>query len=61
MSSGSGSETQSTSMITGDALSEIDVGEGLGLLGDAGNLELDDSAGRFVAVRDDLKKESILD
>jgi len=48
-------------MITGDALSEIDVGEGLGLLGDAGNLELDDSAGRFVAVRDDLKKESILD
>jgi len=47
-------------MITGDALSNIDVSVGLGLLADAGNLELNDSAGRFAIVRDDVKKESIL-
>jgi hypothetical protein len=47
-------------MITGDALSNIDIPLGLGLLPDAGNLELGDSTGRFVIARDDLKKESIL-
>jgi hypothetical protein len=60
--SGSGSETRSTSMITGDALSKIDVcvARGVGLRGDSSKLELDGSAGTFVATRDDLKKESML-
>jgi len=58
--SSSGSEMRSTSMITGDALSNIDVSVGLGLLADAGDLELSDSAGRFAIERDDVKKESIL-
>ena len=53
----SGSERRSTSMITGnDGLSRI----GLGLLEDTSKLELCDSAGAFVAARDDLKNESIL-
>jgi hypothetical protein len=47
-------------MISGDALSNIDVSLGLGLLEDAGNLELSDSTGRLAIVRDDVKKESIL-
>jgi hypothetical protein len=58
--SSSKSEMRSTSMITGDALSNIDVSVGLGLLADAGNLELCDSAGKFALVRDDVKKESML-
>lgn len=59
-SSSSRSEMRSTSMISGDALSNIDVSLGLGLLEDAGNLELSDSTGRLAIVRDDVKKESIL-
>jgi hypothetical protein len=51
---------RSTSIITGDALSNNDISEGLGLLSDAGNLELRDSTGRFGIAREDLKKESIL-
>jgi hypothetical protein len=51
---------RSTSIITGDALPNIDIPVGLGLLPDAGNLELSDSTGRFAIARDDLKKESIL-
>jgi hypothetical protein len=48
-------------MITGDdGLSRIDVCEGVGLLEDASKLELCDSAGTFVAARDDLKNESML-
>ena len=48
-------------MITGDdGLSWIDVCEGVGLLEDASKLELCDSAGTFVAARDDLKNESML-
>ena len=56
-----GSERRSTSMITGDdGLSRTGVCVGLGLLEDVSKLELCDSAGTFVAARDDLKKESIL-
>ena len=50
------SETRSTSMITGDALSKL-AGLGSAGLADAGKLDLSNSAGTFV---DDLKKESIL-
>lgn len=58
--SSSESEMRSTSIITGDALSNNDISEGLGVLSDAGNLELRDSTGRFGIARDDLKKESML-
>lgn len=56
------SSSRSTSMITGDAPSNIDgVSAGLSLLADAGRFELGDfSAGRIVIGRDDPKKESIL-
>jgi hypothetical protein len=48
--SSSRSEIRSTSMITGDSLSNID----------AGSFDLSGSAGRIVIGRDDPKKESIL-
>ncbi len=54
--SSSGPEMRSTSIITGDAPSNIDVSAGLSLLADAGRIELSD----FVIVREDPKKESIL-
>lgn len=55
--SSSRSEMRSTSMITGDALSNIDdgVSAGLSLLADAGSFELSDSGGRSVIGRDDPK------
>jgi hypothetical protein len=48
---------RSTSMITGDALSNIDdgVSAGLSALADAGSFELSDSAGRNDIGRDDPK------
>jgi hypothetical protein len=61
ISSSSRPEMRSTSMITGDALSNVDeVSLGLSLLEDAGNFELGDSAGRSVIARDEPKKESML-